>query len=807
MKHRRIWVGPLIVLVLWGLLPIDTDARGLPVVRIGILRDGPAMRFPETRSILQQEILALTVAEFDVRFPASADLEGNWEPARIRSALDHLLADPQIDIVVTLGAIASNEAFGQRRLPKPVVAATVIDAGLQGLPRRNDASGVRNLCYIDAFKSFEDDIRAFHEITAFRHLVILVDQLLLAEFPRLQTAAAALGRQIGARVTIQPVAADPEAALVLLPQDTDAVYITPLLRLSVESFQVLTAELNRRRLPSFSMWGRDEVALGVFASMAPPTDFERLARRIALTIQRILLGEAPENLPVAFAVGRRLSINMATARAIDRYPGWHLRTAADLIHDDPQAGSRRLTLKSAIDEALTANLDLAAAGRALSAGEASVDEARSAMLPQLEVATQGVAIDEDRAEASLGLRAERVWEGTAALSQLLYSEEAWANYSIQQHLQAARIKEHDARLLDVVLETAEAYLNVLRAENFARIQQDTLYLTRANLERAQVRLSTGMSDRSEVFRWESAIATSRKTVLEAQATVRQAMLQLNRLLQRPQEEVFTAAETDLDDPLLLVSDPRLLGWVDNPRYFDLFRDLMVRDGLKLSPELNRLDFAIAAQQRALAAAKRAHWLPTVVLQGSVTEAFSKSGAGSESPEFQVLPELPPLTLPEANDTDWRVALQARLPLFTSGGQSAKVRRASEEAARLRLERRAAADRVEQKIRSALFQTSVSYPNIRLSRDAAEAARQNLTLVTDAYTRGVVSIITLLDAQNNTTVAEQVAANAAYNFLIDLMRVQRAAGRFSLLMAPDQREAWLQEIDSLYRSSGLTREAS
>ncbi|MFO7496984.1 MAG: TolC family protein [Desulfobacterales bacterium] len=510
-------------------------------------------------------------------------------------------------------------------------------------------------------------------------------------------------------------------------------------------------------------------------------------------------------MPVAFAVGRQLSINMATARAIDRYPGWYVRTEADLVQDDPQEGSRRLTLKSAIDEALTANLDLAAAGRALSAGKASLDEARSALLPQLEVATQGIVIDEDRAEASLGLQPERVWQGTAALSQLLYSEEAWANYSIQQHLQAARVKERDARLLDVVLETAEAYLNVLRAENFARIQKDNLHLTRANLERARVRLSSGMSDRSEVFRWESALATSRKTVLEAQATVRQAMLQLNRLLQRPQEEVFTAAETDLDDPLLMIGDPRLLRWVDTPRHFDRFRDLMVRDGLKLSPELNRLDFAIAAQQRALAAAKRAHWLPTIVLQGSVTEAFSKSGAGSESPEFQVLPELPPLTLPEANDTDWRVALQARLPLFTSGGQSAKVRRATEDAARLRLERRAAADRVEQRIRSALFQISVSYPNIQLSQDAAEAARQNLTLVTDGYTRGVVSIITLLDAQNNTRVADQVAANAVYNFLIDLMHVQRAAGRFSLLMAPDQREAWFQEIESVYRGSGGSRQ--
>jgi outer membrane protein TolC len=803
MKHRRIWGGPLIVLTLWGLFSMNTHARELPLVRIGILRDGPTVRFPETRSILQQEILDLTAAEFDVRFPPGADLQGNWEPPRIRAALDSLLADPQIAIVVTLGAIASNEAFRQGRLPKPVIAATVIDAGLQGLPRRNDASGVRNLSYIDAFKSFERDIRAFHELTAFRHLTILVDELLLAELPRLQTAPAALGRQLGVRITLQPVGADPEAALALLPQGADAVYLTPLLRFSPEAFHVLTAGLNRQRLPSFSMWGRDEVVQGVFASMAPAADFERFARRIALNIQRILLGEAAEDLPVDFAVGRQLSINMATARAINRSPGWYLRTEADLIHDAPREGGRQLTLKSAIDEALTANLDLAAADRALGAGQASVDEARSTLLPQLDLASQGVVIDEDRAEASLGLQPERVWQGTASLTQLLYSEEAWANYTIQQHLQAARIKERDARLLDVVLETAEAYLNVLRAENFARIQQDNLHLTRANLERARVRLSSGISDRSEVFRWESALATSRKTVLEAQATVRQAVLQLNRLLQRPQEEVFTAAETDLDDPLLVISDSRLLSWVDNPRHFDLLRERMVHDGLKLSPELNRLDFTIAAQQRALVAAKRAHWLPKVVLQGSVTEAFSTSGAGSESPEFQVLPGLAPLSLPDADDTDWRVALQARLPLFTSGGQSAKVRRASEEAARLRLERRAAAERVEQRIRSALFQTSVSYPNIRLSRDAAEAARQNLTLVTDAYTRGVVSIITLLDAQNNARGADQVAANAVYNFLIDLMRVQRAAGRFSLLMAPEEREAWLQEIDSLSRGPGAT----
>ena len=246
------------------------------------------------------------------------------------------------------------------------------------------------------------------------------------------------------------------------------------------------------------MWGRDEVELGVFASAAPRTDFPRLSRRIALNIQRILMGAPPESLKVAFAVSRQLAINMATARAIDRYPGWRIRTEADLIDDAPPAERRRLTLKGAIDEALAANLDLAAAGRRLRAGSAAVDEARSALLPQLDVATQGVLIDADQAEASLGLQPERSWEGSATLTQLLYSEETWANYSVQQHLQAARVKERDSRMLDVILETAEAYLNVLRSETFARIQKDNLRLTRANLARARVRVDTGFADRSEV---------------------------------------------------------------------------------------------------------------------------------------------------------------------------------------------------------------------------------------------------------------------------------------------------------------------
>jgi hypothetical protein len=51
---------------------------GLPVIRIGIVRDGLAIRFPENLDILKQEILDLTANEFDIRFPDDKNIHGNW---------------------------------------------------------------------------------------------------------------------------------------------------------------------------------------------------------------------------------------------------------------------------------------------------------------------------------------------------------------------------------------------------------------------------------------------------------------------------------------------------------------------------------------------------------------------------------------------------------------------------------------------------------------------------------------------------------------------------------------------------------
>jgi hypothetical protein len=165
------WLIALITILLFTVavwIPDAMSASKPPIVRIGIIgivRDGPAGRLPDITGIVKEEILRVTAREFDVRFPAEMTIHGNWKIADIKKAVDTLLADPKVDLVITLGYLATNYVCHKGKLPKPVVAPIVVDAKLQNLPLKDGASGVKNLSYIDPFISFERDIRVFQETT------------------------------------------------------------------------------------------------------------------------------------------------------------------------------------------------------------------------------------------------------------------------------------------------------------------------------------------------------------------------------------------------------------------------------------------------------------------------------------------------------------------------------------------------------------------------------------------------------------------------------------------------------------------
>jgi outer membrane protein TolC len=154
-------------------------------------------------------------------------------------------------------------------------------------------------------------------------------------------------------------------------------------------------------------------------------------------------------------------------------------------------------------------------------------------------------------------------------------------------------------------------------------------------------------------------------------------------------------------------------------------------------------------------------------------------------------------LPSSDELDWTVAISASFPLFSGGGKFAEHGQAHHNLARLSAEREALAESIEQRVRTALHVAGASRAAIRFSRSAAEAARKNLELVADAYSRGAVSILDLLDAQNAALVADLQAANTVFQFLIDFMEVQRAAGKFYSLAPPEEVEAVYERLGNYF----------
>jgi outer membrane protein len=760
----------------------------LGVVRIGFVKDGPMLRAVTWDEQIKMEILELTAGEFDVRFPEEIFIEADQTIAGVRGALERLQNDPDTDLIITIGPIASHMACLLPGHPKPLLATVVLDHELQGIPWQNGTSGIKNLNYLSSFSdSFKRDMDSFLRIVSFQRLTVVGDIRLLEAMPlideKLRKTAAELG------IDLDVIGAETTAISILdaLPPTCEAVYVSPLMRFPAEEFQKLVNAFRERKLPTFSLFGGEEVEAGLLAGISAEADLSRLARRVAVNVQRVLLGEDPGTFTVSFTQKERLTINMATARAIGVWPSFAVLSDAILLHEEEVGVDRLVSLRSAVVEAMAANVDLLAAERSVAAGAESVKEARGALLPRLDVGANRTHIDKDRARAGLGRSPERVLRGNLTLTQLIWSEDVWAGFDVEGFLQESRRFELEALRLDIALDAAVAYLNVLRVKTNEKIQKDNLELTRSNLDLARSREAIGVAGAAEVYRWESEIASSRKAVVDAQADRRLIELELNRLLHRPLDEEFLTEQTTLDDPLPFYSDNDFSLFVNDPWSLKIFRDFTVSEGLTLSPELRQVQAAIAAQKRLLTAAERSLWLPTFAVQGSMDHTFSRSGEGS-SPQ------------PDANDTDWSVGLVVEFPLFSGGSKYASRSRNMEELRRLAYVRQSVIEKVETNIRAALHRAGASHPGIQLSRDAADAARKNLELVTDSYSRGVVSIIDLLDAQNAFLVAGQVASNAVFDFLIDVVSVKRAAGCLSFFESAEEREAWFQRLTAYFEKA-------
>ncbi len=468
----------------------------------------------------------------------------------------------------------------------------------------------------------------------------------------------------------------------------------------------------------------------------------------------------------------------------------------------PTAGSEadastELTLIQAIDRALKQNFALLAGAQDVSIGAADVGAARADLLPQVDASLRGSRIDDDRAIAAFGQAPEYQSFASLSMAQKLFDDKANSSYQVQRMLEAARVKDQEARVLDTILATAIAYLDLLRADALLEVDRKNLSVTEANYQRASSRLELGVGTRAEIYRWETARANAHANVVTAQATANQARIELNRTMNAPLGSQYATQAPSLDAAYFLVSSPEIRANLRQPAGRVRLRKYFVDETLRGAPEIKAMQQRLDADARRLTTAKRAYYLPELSAQASLDQELGRGGAGTEQVDFSKL--FPGAPGGVTDKTNWFVGLEARLPLYQGGARSAEQDRAQAELTQQQLRYDELLLNLQSGVLQQTLSTEARFDRIDYSNTAAAAGHSNLKLVTEAYERGVMTVTDLVDAQVSAFNADQNAANAVYDFLIDYLRLERFTGEFDIVATPAQRaDMKARLIDALAR---------
>jgi outer membrane protein TolC len=221
---------------------------------------------------------------------------------------------------------------------------------------------------------------------------------------------------------------------------------------------------------------------------------------------------------------------------------------------------------------------------------------------------------------------------------------------------------------------------------------------------------------------------------------------------------------------------------------------MVDEALVRSPELKQLDRYIEAQERLLKMNLRSRYLPTLGIQTQGDYFMSRRGAGTEPMDPIEIPGMDPIAIgTKPKSTQWHIGISASLPIFQGGYKEAEIKQ-SKIGLDILADRRN--DLVNKTIQRSLIRfefIGASSPAMDMASQAAEAANLSLALSQEAYSKGQISIVDLIDVQAAATQSNLLKANSVYDYLIDYLELSRATGIFLFLLTPDERTDLMQRL--------------
>ena len=762
---------------------------GKPKYTIAIVLDAKTPQYEEFEKGLKTEITQLLSRDFQVTFPKSHRYNGKGSYKRIRYIIDKELRSNTSDMVITIGVLSSSYIAKKKSLRKPVIATMIIDPKMQKIPlnEKRGISNRHNLNYIRPFGGIDDDIETIFDVFDPKKVVVLVDADMLQVDKKIVSHLKKKFQKKVKDVTILSIKGDVAPTLDKIGIDIDVAYVTPLFSITKEQKKQLYNGLIKRRVKSFTAFGASDVELGALLADNSKADLKKITRQIALNVQQIALGHDAGVQDVDFVSNRSIYINMDTASKLGYKPSWELLSRTTIVESADKDKKSVATIESIMDLAVVRNLDIEAANYGVSKSKSELRRAKGGYLPQINLGVEARQIDQDRATASLGLLNEVNVDGYLLLSQQLYNAKLFSQVSINRHFLNSQMHSEDFIKLQIGLQVAQQYINILKLQNILKIQKQNLELTKQNLKAAKVRLQIGVGNVKDIYRWESKLANDKNTLLQTLVSVKQAKNTLLTLLNLKTSQDLNLEDVELDDNIFMTKHKDIQNYFVEQEKFEKFKSYLVKLAQANMPSLAQYDQLVKTKQEIVSMEKKAMYIPNISLEGGVRTHFIQSSntVRDNDPNLN--------KYPYADNTDWDVGVYVRFPLYEGGAQQAQIEAAQFELEQAYTKRNKLKNDVTNNLINALYQSRALFLSIKLAQTALENSKKNLAVTQDIYNQGNSSIIYLLDAQSDTLRAALELNNIKYEFLKYLLSVQYYIGQVNFNIDEAQWNEWYNNL--------------
>lgn len=770
-----------IIILVFTLFSLSLFAEMAKEIRIGVVYDGKSKEKDYVESLMKKEIKNIVGTDYKIYFPEEKQLVDSFDKSNISKNLDILLNDESIDIVVAGGMLSSFISLRKKDIKKPLFAP-FIHMDLKEINNVKEKNINFLVSSIDLKKEF-DMMQRIHE---FSNLKILVGKEMLETVPNLFEDFKEKFEKCKLNFEYEFVIVGKDFKEIFSElEEADAISVGPMNSISELEKAEIYNYINNRKIPLYSILGTVDVKDGLLAGFSYEKDTKKRIRTLAINISRYLSGEKMEDLNREVSESKaELLLNMEVIEKTNIWPDWDIISEAKMVNFVNE-NKNGMNLLEVIDIALKKNSQLQALRESSKNAELDRKNAIALFRPNISFEMTGIHMDETRAKSAMVPFAEDTLDAEVKLRQIIFNDDINLGKSISTEYMNIRNEELIKAEKDLILEVSEAYFTVLKAQAYANIERNSLELTKENLNIAKSRKKAGISGSADIYRWESERANDVSGLIESMIGVTLAKTNLKRVMNYNLIGNIEIAQMTHRNKEFITSDRDMMRYIENRTDLDILINYLVEIAYENSSDLKNLENIIKIEKAQYKNRKRKRYMPTIAMEASYKlDDLIKEGEGKNNAD------------PSDDDQEWSVGINFSLPLY-SGGEIKNNSEMSENTIKSYMHQKTALKKgIEQKVIYYSSSLVADFAKIKNANISSEAAHKALDLVSDSYFKGVVSIAELMDAQTAVISSDQYKETVIYDFLISLMRTERAAGTYFFRMEKTKRDELLEELTDL-----------